>query len=65
MHVSFILTVNLDDTSDLPGIASEIEDDLANFEVISVHPWARPSLAIQGPSVTAVPTTQQPTQNIQ
>jgi hypothetical protein len=64
MHVSFIVTVNLDDTSDLPGVALEIEDDLVNFEVVEVHPWARPSLTIQGPSPTVPTTTQQPTQNI-
>jgi hypothetical protein len=59
MHVAFIVTVNLDDTSDLPGVAAEIGDDLTNFEVIEVHPWARPTLQ-------PVPiTTQQPNTTIQ
>ena len=57
MNVTFLVTVNLDDLSDLSGIAEEITDDLGSFEVISVTPWARPTLAQQ----INVPTTTQPT----
>ena len=62
MNVAFIATVNLDDLSDLAGVAQEINDDLAQsgFEVISVAAWARPALAQVAPTV---PTTQ--TQPIQ
>lgn len=58
MQVAFITTVNLDDLSDLVGVAQEISDDLTQggFEVISVHAWQRPALTQLGP--TAVPTTQ-------
>jgi hypothetical protein len=64
MNVAFITVLNLDDLSDLPGVATEINDDLtqSGFEVISVQPWARPSTA----PTTAVPTqpiTITPTQN--
>ena len=63
MNVAFIVTINLDDLSDLPGVAGEIEDDLSNFEVVSVAPWARPSLQqtvgpIPGPTTTQQPTTR-------
>jgi hypothetical protein len=63
MNVTFIVTINLDDTSDLPGTAAEIEDDLNNsgFEVTMVHAWARPSLTLAGP-LPNVPTTTQQTQ---
>lgn len=55
MNVTFLVTINLDDLSDLPSIAGEITDDLNTFEVVSVVPWARPSQP-------TVPTTTQPTQ---
>jgi hypothetical protein len=66
MNVTFIVTINLDDTSDLPGTAAEIEDDLNNsgFEVTAVHAWARPSLAVAPPTVPTT-TQQQPTQEQQ
>jgi hypothetical protein len=61
MNVAFIVTVNLDDTSDLPGVASEIEDDLTNggFDVTMVHAWQRPSLTQVAP-ITVPTTTTQP-----
>jgi len=63
MQVTFLVALNLDDLSDLPGIAQEISDDLtqAGFEVKEVAPWQRPSLT-QGQTIN-VPTIQQPTQN--
>jgi hypothetical protein len=69
MNVTFLVTINLDDLSDLPGVAAEIQDDIENsgFEVLSVAPWARPALTQQGimpPSPTVPITTQQPNQNI-
>jgi hypothetical protein len=65
MNVAFIAEVNLDDLSDLAGTAREIEQDLSNagFEVISVKPWARPSLKL--PGETTVPTTQPTTNQIE
>lgn len=56
MNVTFLVALNLDDVSSLADISNEINDDLSNsgFEVVSVQPWARPS-------VTTVPiTTTQP-----
>ena len=60
MNTAFIVIINLDDLSDLPGVAAEISDDLSasGFEVTAVHAWARPALT------TNVPTTQTPTTNI-
>lgn len=62
MNVTFLTTVRLDDLSDLPGVATEISDDLtqSGFEVISVVPWARPSLTQTPtvPNITQQPTTQ-------
>jgi hypothetical protein len=67
MNVTFLVSINLDDLSSLPDIASEIEADLSEsgFEVISVAPWARPALQQQGVlpmSQTTQQTTIQPTQ---
>jgi len=57
VNVAFIVTLNLDDLSDLPGVAAEVSDDLehSGFEVTNVQPWARPTLS-QGAPI--VPTTQ-------
>ena len=61
MNVTFLTTVRLDDLGDLPGVASEINDDLTQggFDVMSVVPWARPSLTQVQPTV---PTPNQQTQ---
>jgi len=46
MNVTFLATVNLDDLSSLADVAVEISDDLmeGGFDVVSVEPWARPSI---------------------
>ena len=48
MNVTYLVTVVLPDAMDPASIADtamDIEDDLmSNFEVVSVTPWARPSL---------------------
>jgi hypothetical protein len=61
-QVTFLVALNLDDLSDLPGVSAEISDDLdkSGFQVLSVAPWQRPSLT-QGQPIN-VPQTQ-PTQN--
>ena len=50
MNVTYLVTVVLPDAMDPASIADtamDIEDDLnANFEVVSVTPWARPSLGL-------------------
>jgi hypothetical protein len=48
MNVAFIVQINLDDLSDLPGQAMEIQQDLqdAGFDVKAVAPWQRPSLGL-------------------
>lgn len=51
MNVTFLITLNIQDLSDLAGIADEIENDLNDFEVISVKPWARPA----GNPLAAIP----------
>lgn len=56
-EVAFIIKVNLDDVgpSELALVAAEIGDDLeTTHDVISVEPWARPSVS---------PTTQTTQQN--
>ena len=68
MNVAFIAEVNLDDLSNLPDQAREIEESLTNagFEVISVAPWKRPSLEVGGGGYgTNVPTTTQTTNQIE
>lgn len=61
MNVAFIVQLNLDDLSDLPGTSRDIEQDLGNagYEVVSVHPWQRPSLNLTELPTTTVPTTNQ------
>lgn len=63
MNVAFIVTIRLDELGDLQGIALEINDAVENtgFEVLSVEPWARPTLAQGASPLQAVPTTQQQT----
>jgi hypothetical protein len=50
MNVTYLVTVVLPDAMDPASIADtamDIEDDLVrNFEVVSVTPWARPSLGL-------------------
>ena len=50
MNVTYLVTVVLPDAMDPTSIvdtAMDIEDDLmSNFEVVSVTPWARPSLGL-------------------
>jgi hypothetical protein len=58
MNVTFLVTINLDDLTDLSGVAEEITDDLGNFEVVSVAPWARPTLSQNVPIQTTQPTIQ-------
>ena len=66
MHVTFLIAINLDDLSDLPGVAQEINDDLnqSGFEVLSVAPWARPALQPIVPTQTQTQPITQPNQNI-
>lgn len=51
MNVTFLVELNLSDLSDLLGVVDEIEQDLSDFEVVSVKPWARPS----GNPLAAIP----------
>lgn len=62
MNVTFLLNLNLDDLSDLNGVANEIEDDLsAHFTVNSVKPWARPAATpTANPLTTIPPITEAP-----
>jgi hypothetical protein len=50
MNVTYLVTIVLPDAMDPASIANtamDIEDDLmSNFEVVSVTPWARPSLGL-------------------
>jgi hypothetical protein len=56
MNVTYLVTVVLPDALDPASIADtalDLEDDLsANFEVVSVTPWARPSLGLDQLSET-------------
>jgi hypothetical protein len=64
MDVAFITTLVLDDLSDLPGLALDLQDALeqSGFEVKSVTPWARPALQQQGVlPMSQNQTTQQTT----
>jgi hypothetical protein len=71
MNVAFITEINLDDLSNLPDVAREIQEDLTNagFEVVSVAPWKRPSLEQGGTPLfgtnVPTPTTQQQTENLE
>ena len=52
MTVSYIVTLDLPDGMSPPEIADvglDITDELvtSGFEVISINPWARPSLGIE------------------
>jgi hypothetical protein len=50
VNVTFLVTVVLPDAMDPASIADtalDLEDDLSTtFEVVSVTPWARPSLGL-------------------
>jgi hypothetical protein len=65
MTVAFILKVNLDDLSDLEGVAADIGDTVseAGFEVQDVQPWARPSITQGVLPTTITPTITTPTIN--
>jgi hypothetical protein len=45
---TFLVTLNIEDTSMIPQYAADIDDDLAEsgYDVVEVKPWARPSLGI-------------------
>jgi hypothetical protein len=60
MNVAFIVQINLDDLSDLPGTSREIQEDLNNagFEVVQVKPWQRPSLELGGTNLFSPEPTQ-------
>lgn len=46
MTATFILTIDTDGDTDLPSIANDIRTAVEHeFSVLSVHPWARPTLA--------------------
>lgn len=66
VNVAFILTINLDDLSDLPGQSAEISDHLNDlgFNVVSCAPWRRPSLEQGGIPLEQPTTTQQPIEPI-
>lgn len=68
MQVAFIVKLDLPDTTNLPGLALELQDDLADagHVVLSVQPWARPTLETIGSSepfslpLTDIATPQTP-----
>jgi hypothetical protein len=52
MNVSYIVTLDLPNAIDpamIGDVAADIEDELitSGFEVISVDPWARPTLGLE------------------
>lgn len=54
MNVSYIVTMELPDAIDpatINDISLDIEDDLISngYDIVSVAPWARPSLGIEPP----------------
>ena len=59
MNVTYLVTIVLPDAMDPASIADtamDIEDDLmTNFEVVSVTPWARPSLDLNQAAPEAPP----------
>ena len=59
MTAAFIVTVELDDLSDLAAIAEDLTEAVELVaNVIDVKPWARPSL---GPAVAPPPGLGMPT----
>jgi hypothetical protein len=66
MNVAFIVQINLDDLSDLPGQAMEIQQDLqdAGFDVKTVSPWQRPSLGLGNTGNLFSPEPTTPTTNL-
>lgn len=44
-EVTFLLKLNIDDVSQIPGTAEDLAQDLehSGHDVVSVVPWARPS----------------------
>jgi hypothetical protein len=44
MTATFLVKLDIGNVDDLDMIAEDIMDSLDNFEVISVEPWARPTL---------------------
>jgi hypothetical protein len=46
MNVTFLVSMTVEDGSDLVTVSNEIQNKLANeFAVISVKPWSRPKTA--------------------
>lgn len=67
MQATFLVTLSLPDDGSalaLTDVADEIHDDLdLSFDVISVAPWARPTLVPLGTGPTTLPAQQtKPTQ---
>jgi len=50
MTATFLVKIDVADPSEIDGMADDLLDSLAgdNFEVISVEPWARPTVDIGG-----------------
>jgi hypothetical protein len=48
MTAAIIVTLEIDDVTQLPLIAEEIHDELfeAGYDVVTVKPWNRPSLEL-------------------
>lgn len=57
MTRTFLVSLNLTDTSDMPGLAQDISDDLnaAGHNVISVHPWGTPLESLQASALGILP----------
>lgn len=53
MNVTFLLHLNVEDVSQIPALAVDIQDDLigAGHDVISVEPWSRPTQNLASPLV--------------
>lgn len=61
MTRTFLVAINFDDsTLDLVGEAADLREDLehAGHDVLSVHPWAAPTLGQMGQPATQIPLTQ-------
>lgn len=51
MTHAFIVIVELDDATDTEETAVEMQKDLSDFDVVSIHPWgAMPSTAMPAPN---------------
>lgn len=63
MTITFLVAINLEDATALVEASHDISDSLSGrFDVVSVKPWARPSVTPTVSPLAALPPLTEPQQ---